>query len=65
VTCFGPAFLWTNRHGTGAFRSQTHAPNAGIVNAVGGGFIPTHLKGGGAGELGAAAAPHQTGGRGR
>ena len=65
LTCFGPALLWTNRHGTGAFRSQTRAPNTGIVNAVGGGFIPTQLKGGGAGEFGAVAAAHQTGGRGR
>ena len=39
--------------------------DAQSVNAVGGGFIPTDLEGGGAGEFGAAAEPHQTGGRGR
>jgi hypothetical protein len=64
VTRFGTAFLWTNRHGIGAARPLTCAPNAGIVNAVGGGFIPTHLKGGGAGESRAAAAA-RAGARGR
>jgi hypothetical protein len=62
MTCFGPAFLWMNRHETGAVPAQTRTPKAGIVDAVGGGFTPTHLKGGGAGDS-RAAVISQAGGR--
>jgi len=39
--------LGTNRHAFDAEASQTRAPAAGKVFAVGGGFIPTLLMGGG------------------
>ena len=44
---YGPA-LWANRHAVGAFQSQTRVPSPGIVDAEGGGIIPTLLMGGGA-----------------
>ena len=43
--------LGTNRHTFGAETSQTREPAAGNVFAVGGGFIPTLLVGGGVGGL--------------
>ena len=46
---FGPR---TNRHAFGAEASQTCAPAADNVAAVGGGFIPTLLMGGGVRGLG-------------
>jgi hypothetical protein len=48
--------VWANRHEAGAVPSQTRAANGGNVNAVGGGFIPTQLKGGGVAEIGLPAA---------
>jgi hypothetical protein len=42
--------LWTNWHTTGAVRTRTRAPKAGIVIAEGGGFYPTLCMGGGAGS---------------
>jgi hypothetical protein len=55
-----PARMWTKICGVGAERSQTRVPGAGSVNAVGGGFIPTLLMGGGAGYP--AARKHERGG---
>jgi hypothetical protein len=52
MSCGAAARVWTNRHGTGANASQTGAPKAGSVSAVGGGFFPTLSMGGGAAASG-------------